>query len=358
MAPLEVWTVGIPFPGLVETMAARAEASGFDGFAVVDSQNLAGDCYVGLTLAVGATQHVGLGTAVTNPVTRHPAATAAAAAALQLASGGRFTLGIGRGDSALAHLGRAPASVPVFERYLIALQAYLRGEEIAFDELGFHESVAPPVDTLGLASAPSTSRLHWVTPGSTKVPVEVAATGERVLGAAARHADRVMLALGADPERVRWGIDTVRAAREAADLDPDGVAVGAFVNVVAHPNLDVARTLVSGGLSTFARFSVMHGTPNGPVDDTQREVLGKVRGAYDMTRHTQVGSPQASELTPEFIDRFAIVGDSEECGRRLRELVDLGLDKLIVTGPTLGADPTEAKLAVEHFSGEVLPALR
>jgi 5,10-methylenetetrahydromethanopterin reductase len=200
--------------------------------------------------------------------------------------------------------------------------------------------------------------LHWVTPASTKVPVEVAATGVRVLGVAARTADRVMLALGADPERVRWGIDTVRAARSAADHAPDGVAVGAFVNVVAHPDLDIARTLVSGGLSTFARFSVMHGTPTGPVDDTQREVLGKVRGAYDMTRHTQVGSPQATALTPAFIDRFAIVGDSNLCVRRLRELVELGLDKLIVTGPTLGADRTEARSATERFAAEVLPALR
>jgi 5,10-methylenetetrahydromethanopterin reductase len=168
----------------------------------------------------------------------------------------------------------------------------------------------------------------------------------------------VMLAVGAAPERGRWGIDTVRAARAAADLDPDGVEIGAFVNVVSHPDLDVARTLVSGGLSTFARFSVMHGAPSGPVDDTQREVLGKVRGAYDMTRHTQVGSPQATELTPEFIDGFAIVGVSEDCVRRLTELVELGLSKLIVTGPTLGADPAEARAALERFSSEVLPALQ
>lgn len=354
----EVWTVGIPFPGLVETMAANAEAGGYDGFAVVDSQNLAGDCYVGLALAARETERIGLGTAVTNPATRHPAATAAAAASLQLASGGRFTLGIGRGDSALAHLGRAPAPVTAFEHYLVVLQAYLRGEEVAFDDLGFNETIAPPLASLGLAAAPVSSRLHWNSSNSTKVPVEVAATGTRVIGAAARHADRVMLALGADPRRVRWGIETVRAARESDGLDPDGVAIGAFVNAVVHTDLEIARTLVSGGLSTFARFSVMHGSPSGPVDDEQREVLGAVRGAYDMTRHTRVGSPQASALTSEFIDGYAVVGATDVCVRRLVELVDLGLDKLIVTGPTLGADPAEARAAQERFTGEVLPALR
>jgi 5,10-methylenetetrahydromethanopterin reductase len=118
MARPEVWTTGIAWPGAVERAAARAEGAGFDGLAVVDSQNLAGDPWVGLALAARETERLRLGTAVTNPVTRHPAVTAAAAVTLQVASAGRFVLGIGRGDSALAHLGRAPASVETFERYL------------------------------------------------------------------------------------------------------------------------------------------------------------------------------------------------------------------------------------------------
>jgi 5,10-methylenetetrahydromethanopterin reductase len=347
----EVWTTGIAWPGAVERTATRAEAAGFDGLAVVDSQNLAGDPWVGLALAARETEHLQLGTAVTNPVTRHPAVTAAAAVTLQVASAGRFVLGIGRGDSALAHLGRAPASVATFERYLAVLQAYLRGDEIAFDDLGFHEGVAPPVDTLDLADAPTASRLHFLPPDLPKVPVEVAATGPHVLATAARHADRVLLALGADPDRVRWGIDTVRAAGPAA-------SVGAFVNVVAHPDVDVARELASGGVATFARFSVMHGTVSGPADPDERDAFAAVHDAYDMTRHTQVGSPQAGTLTPEFIDRFGIVGTSDACAQRLGELVDLGLDKLIITGPTLGADPAEARAALERFATEVLPALR
>lgn len=348
--PAEVWTTGIAWPGVVERAANRAEAAGFDGLAVVDSQNLAGDPWVGLALAARQTDRLGLGTAVTNPVTRHPAVTAAAAVTLQVASAGRFVLGIGRGDSALAHLGRAPASVTTFERTLAVVQAYLRGDDVAFEDLGFHETVAPPVESLGLANAPAESRLHFLPPGLPKVPVEVAATGPRVIAVAARHADRVLLALGADPGRVRWGIETVRAA--------GGTSVGSFVNVVAHPDVAVARELASGGVATFARFSVMHGTVSGPAEPDERDTFAAVHDAYDMTRHTQVGSPQAGTLTPEFIDRFGIVGTPETCARRLGELVDLGLDKLIVTGPTLGADPGEARAALERFTSEVLPALR
>jgi 5,10-methylenetetrahydromethanopterin reductase len=345
----EVWTTGIAWPGVIERAARRAEAAGFDGLAVVDSQNLAGDPYAGLALAARETERLSLGTAVTNPVTRHPAVTAAAAVTLQVASQGRFVLGIGRGDSALAHLGRAPASVPTFERYLSVLGAYLHGDDVAFDELRFHEAVAPPVDALGLADAPATSRLHFLPPDLPRVPIEVAATGPRVLAAAARHADRVLLAVGADPERVRWGIDTARAAGAAS--------VGAFLNVVAHPDVAVARELASGGVATFARFSVMHGTVFGPADADQRDSLTAIHDAYDMTRHTQVGSPQAATLTADFIDRFAIVGTPDACIARLAELVGLGLGKLLVTGPTLGADADEARAARERFILEVLPAL-
>jgi 5,10-methylenetetrahydromethanopterin reductase len=155
--------------------------------------------------------------------------------------------------------------------------------------------------------------------------------------------------VGADPARVRWGIDTARAAGAAS--------VGAFVNVVAHTDVAVARELASGGVATFARFSVMHGTVSGPADADQRDSLTAVHDAYDMTRHTQVGSPQAATLTADFIDRFGIVGRPDACVGRLAELVGLGLDKLIVTGPTLGADADEARAARERFIVEVLPAL-
>src|SRR5262249_61507508 len=121
----EVGRTGGAWPGRVERAAGRAEAAGFDGLAVVDSQNLAGDPWVGLALAARESARIRLGTAVTNPVTRHPAVTAAAAVTLQVASAGRFVLGIRRGDSALAHPGRAPASGQTVRPHLTGPQGVL-----------------------------------------------------------------------------------------------------------------------------------------------------------------------------------------------------------------------------------------
>src|SRR5438105_3703561 len=108
---IEIWAAGAGVPGHSARRAAQVEAEGYDGLAFVDSQNLAGDCYVALALAAAATQRLKLATGVTNPFTRHPAVAACAIASVQAESGGRAMLGIGRGDSALAHLGFAPAPV-------------------------------------------------------------------------------------------------------------------------------------------------------------------------------------------------------------------------------------------------------
>ena len=351
---VEVWTHAAPTPHAIQAEARLAEAQGWDGLGVPDSQNRAGDSYVALAMAASVTERIGLATAVTNSITRVAAATAAAIASVDRISAGRAVLGIGRGDSALADLGRAPARVGQFETYLRHLQAYLRGEAVPFDELDV--PATRPVDALHLADAAPESRIRWLA-GARKVPVEVAVSGPRMFRVAALHADRLMFALGADAERIAWGIGIARSAREAAGLDPDGVAFGAYVNCVCHPEIDVARDLARGGLATFARFSVMHGNVQGPASSQTEDTLKAMHGVYDMRMHTRGDARQARMLAPEFIDRFAVVGPPDRCVERLRELAGLGLDKLfLATNFTLRDETGLAAIALA--AKEVLPALR
>jgi len=354
---MQLWLLTHSRPDHALKTAQRAEAAGWDGMLVVDSQNLAPDAYVALTLAATGTTRIGLGTGVTNSVTRHAAVTASAAMAVQQVSGGRMALGIGRGDSALAHLGRSPATFASFARYVGVLQRYLRGERVAFADLPMPDGVAAPVEDLELADHPADSRIRWFDPGIPKVPLEIAATGPRVIGLAGREADRVMFTLGAVPARLRWGIDLARAAAEDAGRAPESVAFGAYINMVCHPDRAVARDLVRGGLTTFARFSVMHGQVSGPVDAETREVLARLHQGYDMRAHTRGDSAQATLLDDDFVDRFAIAGPPDYCIARLRELRALGLDKLVVSGPTAGTDPVAAREAMALLDAEVIGAV-
>jgi 5,10-methylenetetrahydromethanopterin reductase len=350
MSDVEAWTVGLSHPSFAPRAGARAEAQGWDGIVLVDSQNLSGDTFVGLALAARETSTLKLGTGVTNPATRHPAATAAAIASVHVASNGRAHLGIGRGDSALAHLGLAPASPTELERFVRIARAFLRGESIPFEELRPYEREgARPVEALGLAEHPRESRLHWLPSNLDAVPVEVVATGPKVLAIGGRVADRVLLAVGADPERVAWAADVARAAGARR--------IGAFVNVIVHPDVAVARQLGGGGLATFARFSAMDGAVHSPIDAESERVLHAVHDRYDMNQHTRAGSPQAGTLTQEFAARFGILGSAAHCVDRLHELAAQGIDRFIIVGPSMDADREQARIAHDACVAEVLPAI-
>ncbi|MGY8958536.1 MAG: LLM class flavin-dependent oxidoreductase, partial [Alphaproteobacteria bacterium] len=184
---MQIWTTGVASPRGIMRVAPQLEEAGWDGLVVVDSQNLSGDPYVSLAMAATVTSRIGLGTGVTNSVTRAAAVTAAAIESVHRVSKGRAVLGIGRGDSALAHLGRGPARTAQFETYIKHLQAYLSGQPVPFDEISFPDDVAPPIAALGLAGEPEASHIGWIT-GERKVPVEVAASGPRVIAIGARHA--------------------------------------------------------------------------------------------------------------------------------------------------------------------------
>lgn len=335
----KIWILFFPSPGQSAGMARWVEDSGADGFAVADTQNLAGDPYSALSLAAQTTSRIGLGTGTTNTTTRHSAVTASAITTVQVESRGRAVLGIARGDSSLAHLGRKPASLAQFKEYLQQVQGYLRGEEVLLD--GYP------------------SRMEWVKlTGLPKVPVDVAATGPKVIEIGAQLADWVTLGLGAQPERLRWGMEIARQARTRANLDPASLSLGAYVNVVVHPNQEKARELARGWVSTVARFSALSkGEAMESLVPESRSVVIQMSARYDISHTGHLAGEHNAALTDDFIDSFAIAGPSSYCVERLQELISLGLERLVIIGPGRGSDPTETRLAMQRFFQEVLPKL-
>src|SRR5687768_4028311 len=94
--------------------AARVEAAGFDFLWMPDTPLLAGrwrDVYVHLTCAALRTSRLRLGPGVTNPLTRHPVATASAIISLDEASEGRAGPVAGSGESPAYILGRKGATL-------------------------------------------------------------------------------------------------------------------------------------------------------------------------------------------------------------------------------------------------------
>jgi len=328
----------IPLPKRAARTAQMVEELGFASLIFPDSQNLAPEVWGQLMIAAGATSRIRLGPGVTNSITRDPAVTACAALSLQAESGGRAVLGIGRGDSSVQRIGRAEDPLASFERYLESVQSYLRGD--AVDRNGF------------------ASRLEWLAEARVpKVPVEVAATGRRVIEAAARRADRICFAVGADAEHLAEALARARAAASAAGRDPGAIAYGAYVNCVVHDDIAAARDALRGAVATFARFSAFRGSDPARLPAALSRTVLYLREHYDMRDHTRTGVAHTAGIDDAFVDWFAIAGPAEVAVARFRALAALGLDFVHVIPGSTGMPRELAIASVTQLARDVLPAL-
>ena len=324
---MEFWLHGFAVPGRVAETARRAEAWGFAGLLLADSQNLTADIWVELCVAAAATSRLRIGPGVTNPITRHLAVTASAAATLQHESGGRVSLGVGQGDSALSQIGLRALRVREFEQALTALQALLRGEEVT------------------LPGARS-NRIRWIAAdANAKVPLHVAASGPKTIAAAARHADGVDLTVGADSGRL------ARGAAIARDAAPAPIEVGAYLNIAIDSDPSRARELVRGSVATFARFSA------GTAEQSAQPGRGTA-DSYELDHHGEAQAGFAQGLDDAFIDWFAIAGTPERVRTRVDEIRACGIDRIIVVPGSLDSDPHAVDSSCEQFAREIIAAPR
>lgn len=338
MEGIEFWVNTFVEPAAAAETARRIEQAGFDGVSLVDNQAVAADPFVLLGVMGTATSALRLGTGTSNPVTRHASVLANAAATISATSGGRMVLSVGRGLSANFEIGLPPASLAAFERYLAGLRGYLHGERV--DEHG------------------TPSSLKWLRRSGTPVPLEITATGPKAIAIAARHADHVAFAVGADPDRIRWAIDVARTARAAAGLDPDGLRFAAYVQAYPHPDLDRAIAIARGPVSGLASLSGMagnDGTGQRPEDRAQFELINRV---YDKRRHVWSSSPQAEAMDPSFVERFAAVGPVDTVVARLRSIVAEGVTRLHLSFAGPDNDPDDVQLTNRLLAEQVVPALR
>ncbi|MCY3817804.1 MAG: LLM class flavin-dependent oxidoreductase, partial [Gammaproteobacteria bacterium] len=171
------------------------------------------------------------------------------------------------------------------------------------------------------------------------------------LALAGSLADRVTLAVGADLDRLAWGIDTVRRAAEAAGRDAASIPIGAYINVAVGTDRDRVRESIRGGVATFAHFSAGAGTDFSSQPEIMRRVTSRLQTEYDTAEHSQGDAAHAKIVDQDFIDWFAIAGTAEEVIERLTPIVKLGLSHIYFAGG-------RAFGTQEALAQEVMPTLR
>ncbi len=294
----------MPETGIAVDQAERAEEPGWDGITFTDSQNLVGDPFVAVALAAGRPRRLRFATGVTNAYTRHPAALATVAATVQEASGGRFVLGIGRGDTALFHLG-LPAD---------ARRPLRRARS----------PTCRPTSPAAPSTATATpSRLQWLDRArQPKVPLDIAASGpadDRPRGPH-RRARHVRRRRRSRPDGVGARPGPQGRGRRRAAIPARSRSAPTSTSA-ATPTSTRARALIAGGVAAFAHFSAMPGSTGAGLADGDRAVVAEVGRRYDSNQHLQQPAPPTPRRsTPTSSTASPSSARPTRCAERLREL--------------------------------------
>jgi len=121
--------------------AQLAEALGFNHIWVADTQLMAGDVFVCLTLIAAATRRAKLGTGVAIAGTRIAPVTACALGSLNQVAPGRVLCGIGTGNSARRAMGLPPYKLRELREHVNVIRGLLAGGEVEYHESNLRRTV-------------------------------------------------------------------------------------------------------------------------------------------------------------------------------------------------------------------------
>jgi len=311
-------------------LTRQAEQAGFEYTWIFDSHVLWMDPYPLMTLMAANTRHMRIGPCVTNPAVRDITVTASLFATLNLISGGRMDLGIGRGDSSRRVLGKKPVTPKELEQSIQAFRDLTAGREIQYDG--------------------QPTRITW---SNQSPPVWVAGYGPKVLNMAGRVADGIILQF-ADPDLIEWCMGFMKEGARHAGRDPKGIEVMAAAPVWVSDNLEVAREHVRW-FPALVSNHVVDLLSKYPEHDLPAALTSYVsnRGGYDYQHHCKVGSDNADFVSDEVVDRFCVVGPVEAHREKLRKLASVG-----VTQFNIYLMCGEEEQTLEIYEREVLPQFR
>ncbi len=296
------------YDGTLERMgevAAAHEAAGYDGVFLGEAAH---DPFLPLAAAVGATSRLTLGTGVAVAFPRSPMHLANLGHDLQVASGGRFILGLG--SQIRAHVEKrfsAPWSQPVarMKELVAAIRAVWRcwndGERLSFRGDFYTLTLMTPF----FVPAPSPSG---------PPPIMVGAVGERMTEAAGEVADGVFLHAFTTERYLRehtlpaLARGLARSGRARSSLS---ACLLVFVAVgTTDEEVEAGVEAVRGQISFYASTPAYR-----PVLDLHG--WGSLQDDLNAMSKQGRWSEMAEMITDEVLDTFCVTGTPERAGAEI-----------------------------------------
>jgi probable F420-dependent oxidoreductase len=291
-----------------------------------------------LSGAVGAvSSRIQIATGATNINTRHPIVTASYATTMHRLTGGRFTLGLGRGiDPMMRALGLRASTTAQLEDFAGLMRRLWKGETI----IG-HDGPAGRYPFLRLD--PDFDE---------DIPLGLMAFGPNSLALAGRAFDQVVLHTFFTDETLVRCVATVKDAAERAGRDPNSVEVWSVLATIGdHLPEDIRLKKTVGRLATYLQA---YGDLMVETNGWDPAVLARFRadpfvagfrGALDATATTDELEHVATLIPDEWLAPSA-TGSPQQCAAAVQGQADLGADGVILHG----ASPAELAPVLEAIS--------
>jgi 5,10-methylenetetrahydromethanopterin reductase len=321
-----------PVPEIVRQVQL-AEALGFETVWMTDTHLVCRELWVTLTACVLGTKRIRLGPGVTVPHTRHASVTASAILTLDELAPGRIVLGLGTGGSSAQTMGlrlEQVGRVGALEALATAVRRLTRREPFRFE-------------------SGTEGRIAWLD-GPRHIPLYLAGSGPRMLAAAGRLGDGVLMYVGTAPTILRAGLDCV-----AAGAAKSGRRVGDF-DVVLWTPTSISRDPIQARDHVRGRVAsaLRHPLPvQLPPDD--QAAIKRLRESYDAFGHATTDSRHRTLVPDRLVDLMALAGTPEKVREQVERVANVaGIDRIAILPQVPGQGFLQRERILRMFAEEVM----
>jgi 5,10-methylenetetrahydromethanopterin reductase len=285
-----------------------AEDNGFDSLWVTE-RYFHEETFSMLGFLAAATQRIKLGVGVVNPYTRNPALLAMASATLDRISEGRFLLGLGRSERQVI---QDKMGIPYGDsRGAMVETVQILRRLFAGERLRSVEGQRYRLNNVRLATTPIQSSL----------PIYLSGIGPKGLRLVGEIADGVVLNAYVPPSYVRYAVQEIRDAAQAAGRDPQAIAVTCM--------LVIRLTEDPGSMYPALKQRIARLLEEANVGEILLDKGGFDPSILPALRETMKNDGDKAAvrfITDEMVEAFYLVGPVDRCRARLEEYRQAGVD--------------------------------
>ncbi len=329
-----------PMPQLLASIQ-DAEAGGFDGVGILDSQLLCRDPFVTMALAATRTSRLTIFPAVTNPFSRHASVLAGALQTVEELAPGRIKCILGTGYTSASTIGRKPATLAQMRACIATLKALLAGATVDFQG--------------------TPGRLGYA--AGRHIPILMAASGPRAIELAGEVADGVLLLVGYTPGIVKAVLEHVergarRGGRRLEDLEIIWAVRTGTASTTAEAQRQARPTAVHWGVLGWGAHWLKDSGLQVPAFDIPRavwDIYPDLSHAPNWEEAIAATAFVPDEVVAQLCDALGLIGTPEHCAQRIMEMTRAGVTNLYLMPFQTFVGPEQE---IQAFRQTVFPSLR